>query len=291
MNQPSALLGDFTYREHVLTAGDGLALFAQCWRAEEPKAALALVHGIAEHSSRYRYAAEFLARRGYTVYTFDLRGHGRSPGKRILFQHMDEHRDDVAKFLEWAREEAEDVPLFLFGHSMGGLIVTYYVLTKQPDLKGVILSAPAIQLDKISPLLLAAAQLLAKVTPALPMRQLEFAAISRDPVVLAENKNDPLIYHGGIPVSTGLAMARAVAFVQKELSAFDLPLLLIHGTADRMVTPEGSKQLFAEAATADKELKLYDGLYHELLNEPEKEEILADIVAWLDARLLSEAGE
>ncbi|MCB0106262.1 MAG: lysophospholipase [Caldilineaceae bacterium] len=276
---------DVIYREHVLATDDGLDLFAQAWFAAQPKAAIALVHGIAEHSSRYRYAAEFLARRGYTVYTFDLRGHGRSPGKRILFQHMDEHSADVAIFLAWAHQEAMGLPLFLFGHSMGGLLVTYYVLTQQPALAGVILSAPAIKLDDVSPLLLTVARLLAKVTPTLPMRQLEFAAISRDPVVLEENKNDALVHHGGIPVSTGLAMARAVDYVQQHMGEFSLPLLLLHGTADRMVTPEGSKQLYAQAATTDKQLKLYEGLYHELLNEPEKAEILEDIVAWLDARV------
>jgi acylglycerol lipase len=275
----------FIYHEHVLTTGDGLDLFAQCWVTATPKAVIALVHGIAEHSSRYRHAGEFLAGRGYTVYTFDLRGHGRSPGKRILFQHIDQHRDDVGKFLAWVQEAAGDLPLFLFGHSMGGLVVSYYVLTQRPTLHGVILSAPAVKLDSVSPLLVAAARLLAKVMPALPFRQLEFAAISRDPVVLEENKNDPLIYHGGIPVVTGLAMARAVDYVQQHMADFDLPLLILHGTADRMVTPAGSQQLYDRAATPDKTLKLYDGLYHELLNEPEKEEILAEMVAWLDARV------
>ncbi len=275
----------YTYRESVLTTSDGLDLFAQVWVATPAKAAIALVHGIAEHSSRYRYAGEFLARHGYTVYTFDLRGHGRSPGTRILLQHMDEHRDDVAKFLDWVQQEADALPLFLFGHSMGGLVVTYYVLTQRPTFQGVILSAPAIKLDNVSPLLLIVARLMAKVMPTLPMRQLEFAAISRDPVVIEENQNDPLIYHGGIPVITGLAMARAVDYVQQHMADFHLPLLLLHGTADRMVTPEGSKQLYARAATADKTLKLYDGFYHELLNEPEKAEILSDILTWLEARL------
>jgi alpha-beta hydrolase superfamily lysophospholipase len=133
--------------------------------------------------------------------------------------------------------------------------------------------------------LVAVARLLAMVMPTLPMRQLEFAAISRDPAVIVENQNDPLIYHGGIPVVTGLAMARAVDYVQQHMADFHLPLLLLHGTADRMVTPEGSKQLYARAATADKTLKLYDGFYHELLNEPEKAEILSDMLMWLEARL------
>ncbi len=275
----------FTYRESVLTTADGLDLFAQCWIATTPKAIIALVHGIAEHSSRYRHAAEFLASRGYTVYTFDLRGHGRSPGKRILLRHMDQHRDDVGKFLAWVQEETSDHPLFLFGHSMGGLVVSYYLLTESPTIKGVILSAPAIKLDNVSPLLVVVAQLLAAVMPTLPLRQLEFAAISRDPAVIEENKNDPLIYHGSIPVATGLAMARAVDYVQQHMADFSLPLLILHGSADRMVTPEASKQLYARAASTDKTLKIYEGLYHEILNEPEKEEILADMLAWLDARV------
>ncbi|MCB0084585.1 MAG: lysophospholipase [Caldilineaceae bacterium] len=235
--------GRFTYSEELLTAGDGLDLFAQTWRAAQPKAVVALVHGIAEHSSRYRHTGEFLAQRGYTVFTFDLRGHGRSPGKRILFQHMDEHSEDVATFLAWVRAQSAVLPLFLFGHSMGGLIVTYFVLTKKPSLRGVLLSAPAIQLDNVSPHLLMIGRMVAKVTPALPLRQLEFAAISRDPAVLEANKNDPLIYHGGIPATTGLAMARAVAYVQAHMDQFQLPLLVMHGPADRMVTPEGSKTL------------------------------------------------
>lgn len=275
----------FTYRESLLTAVDGMNLFAQCWIAAPPKATIALVHGIAEHSSRYRHAAEFLASHGYTVYTFDLRGHGRSPGKRILLRHMDEHSNDVGKFLAWVQEETSGQPLFLFGHSMGGLIVSYYVLTQSPRVKGVILSAPAIKLDNVSPLLVALARLLAVIMPALPLRQLEFAAISRDPIVIAENQQDPLVYHGSIPVATGLAMARAVDYVQKHMSDFHLPLLLLHGSADRMVKVEASKQLYARAASSDKTLKLYEGLYHELLNEPEKEEILADMLAWLEARV------
>jgi len=279
-----------TYRESLLTTDDGLALFAQCWEAAAPKAMIALVHGIAEHSSRYHHVGEYLASQGYSVYTFDLRGHGHSPGKRIFFRHMDEHRDDLRIFLEGIVQERPDLPLFLFGHSMGGLVVSYYLLTEKAlptilPIRGVILSAPAIQLEAISPWLMKAATLLAKVAPTVPMRQLEFAAISRDPLVLEANQRDALVYHGGIPVATGLAMARAVAYVQQEMANIQQPLLLLHGTADRMVTPEASQTLYERAASTDKTLKRYEGLYHELLNEPEKEEILAEISAWLAARL------
>ena len=111
------------------------------------------------------------------------------------------------------------------------------------------------------------------------------AGISRDPEVLADNRNDPLVYHGGIPAATGLAMVRAVTYVQKHLDQFQLPVLILHGTADRMVTPEASKLLYKKVQSEDKALKLYDGLYHEILNEPEKEAIMEDIRIWLDERI------
>lgn len=264
---------------------DGVALYTQAWRAPEPKATVILVHGIAEHSARYRHVGAYLASQGYTVQTLDLRGHGRSPGKRLLVRHLDEHRDDVATLLARVRQEEPDRPLFLLGHSMGGLIVTYYVLTQPPAVDGVILSAPALQLDNVSPLLIAVGRVIAKVAPALPMTKLEIAAISRDPAVVAENEQDPLVYHGGIPAAAGLALIEGAAYVQVHMEELALPLLILQGEADRLVSPEGSKQLYARAQSRDKSLKLYAGLYHELLNEPEKQQILDEICTWLEARV------
>lgn len=275
----------FTFTESTLTTTDGLALYTQSWSVADPQATVAIVHGIAEHSGRYRHVGNYLAMRGYTVHAFDLRGHGQSPGKRILFHHIDEHSEDVGEFLQWVQSQKGEEPLFLVGHSMGGLVVTYHVLTASPALRGVILSAPALKLNEVSPALVAVARVLAKVLPTTPVQQLDFTAISRDPVVVAENQNDPLVYHGGIPAATGLAFQNAVTYVQQHLAEFCLPLLLLHGTADRMVMPEASQLLYAQAASTDKTLRQYDGLYHEVFNEPEQAEILAEVVAWLDARV------
>ena len=275
----------YTHAEGALTTSNGVVLYTQSWCAPQPKATIALIHGIAEHSARYQHVGEYLAARGYTVHTMDLRGHGRSPGKRILVRQLDEHSQDVANFLSWVRQEATGQPLFLLGHSMGGLIVTYHVLTQQPKLTGVILSSPALKLAPVSPLLVAVGRVIARIIPGLPMVPLDNRMLSRDPLIVQANTADPLVHHGGIPAATGLAMIKAVAYVDQHMQTFQLPLLIIQGTADRIVDPEGSKQLYARAQSSDKTLKLYDGFYHEVLNEPEKEAVMAELVEWLDQRI------
>lgn len=274
----------YTHQEGTLTTPDGRSLYTQSWCATQPKATIVLVHGISEHSGRYRHVCEYLATRGYTVHTMDLRGHGRSPGKRILVRRIDEHSQDVGVLVQQARQQAATLPLFFLGHSMGGLIVTYHMLTQSPDLRGVILSGPALKLNGASPLLIAIGRVMAKVYPTLPMATLDTDGISRDSTVVQANKTDPLIYHEGIPAATALAMIEAVNYVQKQMATFHWPLLIVQGTADRLVDPEGSKTFYAGAGSIDKTLKLYEGLYHEVLNEPEKEQILAEIVEWLDER-------
>jgi acylglycerol lipase len=275
----------YTHEEGTLATGDGVVLYTQSWRSAQPKATLALIHGLAEHSKRYQHVGEYLATRGYTVQTMDLRGHGLSPGKRILIRQIDEYSNDVAAFLRWVRSQDPDRPLFLLGHSLGGLIVTYHVLTQSPDLRGVILSGPALQVDDVSPFQLMVGRVLARVAPSLPMKKLDATAVSRDPAVVKAYQTDPLVYAGAIPAATGMAMITAITYIQQQMEAFQLPLLIVQGTADRLVNPEGSKQLYARAGASDKTLKLYDGLYHEVLNEPEKEQILAEIVEWLDKRI------
>ncbi len=279
----------YIHEEGALTTSDGVVLYTQSWRAIHPKATIALIHGISEHSARYKHVGEYFAAQGYSVHTMDLRGHGRSPGKRILVRQLDEHSDDVASFLAWVRAQndgqAVEQPLFLLGHSMGGLIVTYHVLTQTPALTGVILSSPALKLGTVSPLLVAIGRIVAQIIPGLPMVPLDNRLISRDPLIIQANIDDPLVHHGNIPAATGLAMIKAVAYVQCKMEAFRLPLLIIQGTADRLVDPEGSKQLYARAQASDKTLKLYEGFYHEVLNEPEKEQVMAELLEWLDRRI------
>ncbi len=265
---------------------DGLRLFEQGWSpAGTPKAVVAIVHGYGEHSCRYVHVAEELTRNGYAVSTFDLRGHGQSQGDpRTFVRSFDEHLDDLEHFLSRVRERHPGRPLFLFGHSMGGTISTLFAIARQPEIRGLLLSGASLKLsDKYSPSLITLAKIISFVFPKLRLLKLDASAVSRDPEVVRDYVRDPLVYHGGIPARTGAEMNRAMELIRQRMEALEVPLLIMHGTGDLLADPEGSRQLYDRAESGDKDLRLYEGLYHEILNEPEKAQVLADMVEWLDA--------
>ena len=271
--------------EGTFETADGLALFERSWLPEgEPKATVVIVHGFAEHSGRYDHIAGRLAGAGYAVYAYDLRGHGRSPGRRSYVRSLDEHVDDLRTFLARVRERQPGGRRFLLGHSMGGTIVARYLTSDGRDADAVVLSAPVLKL-KLGPLgiLRWIALALGRLFPRLPLGKLNSADISRDPAVAAAYDSDPLVYRGRIRAGMAAAMVKAVRAIEERMDAIDLPLLLLHGSADALAEPDGSKALYARARATDKTLKLYDGLYHEIMNEPEKEQVIADIISWLDA--------
>ena len=265
---------------------DGLQLFERAWLPDSPpKAAIAIVHGYAEHSGRYEHVAERLVASGYAVYALDLRGHGRSEGRRVFIRSIDEHLADVDCFLSLVRERQPGLPLFLLGHSMGGTIVASYLVTGARELSGAILSAPAIRSQRgSSAIARALLAVLAKFIPRLPVGRLDSAEISRDPQVVARYDADPLVYRGRMPAGTVSALGGAARMVLAGMKSMTLPLLLMHGTLDTLTEPEGSRQIHEEAAATDKTLKLYEGLYHEIFNEPEQARVLDDLVEWLGAR-------
>ncbi len=268
---------------------DGLQLFERSWLPDgDPKAAVAIVHGYAEHSGRYEHVAKRLVAGGYAVYALDLRGHGRSEGRRVFIRSMDEHLGDVDRFLDRVRERQPALPLFLLGHSMGGTVVAAYLVTGARSLSGAILSAPAIRSQRgSSAIARAILAILARLLPRLPVGRLDSAEISRDPQVVARYDADPLVYRGRMPAGTIAALVRAARMVLANLETITLPLLLLHGTMDSLADPEGSRQLHEQAASSDKTLKLYEGLYHEIFNEPEQERVLDDLVGWLEAHTRS----
>ena len=268
---------------------DGIQLFERWWRPEqEPKAGIVLVHGLAEHSGRYQDTARYLTENGYAVDTFDLRGHGKSNGLRLYVESFEEYLNDLDLFLDRVRARLRGRPLFLLGHSMGGVIVTFYALDQKPRVRGVVLSAPAVHLsNEVPPPLLQAAALIGRILPRLHAVKINQNHISRDPAVVQAYDSDPLIYRKGVLMRTGSELVRAGRYVRGRMNAFTLPLLVLQGSDDRITEPEGSRRLFENAASTDSALKMYQGLYHEILNEPEREQVLQDIVDWLDAHVRS----
>jgi alpha-beta hydrolase superfamily lysophospholipase len=266
------------------TSFDGLKLYDQWWRPQsEPRASVVILHGICEHSGRYNDVAEFLTAQGYAVDTFDLRGHGKSEGIKVYVESFDNYLKDLDVFLDRVRLRLPNKPVFLLGHSMGGGICSMYCITRQPDIRGVILSAPSVKIsEEISPFLQKISSVMSKLFPKLPVVKLETAALSRDPEVLKRRDNDPLVYQGKILARTGAEILQATRLIQAQMERISRPLLILHGTEDRFADVEGSKMLYDGVKERDKTLKFYDGLFHEIMNEPEKEQVLHDIVTWIN---------
>ena len=267
-------------------ARGGLQLFAQSWRPanEVPRAVLIVVHGLKDHSSRYGELAVRLVGEGFAVHAFDLRGHAHSEGVRVHIDSFDEYLSDLGVFLERVRQREPGKPVFLLGHSMGGAIVTLFTLEKKPDIRGLVLSAPALKPGAdVSKALIATTRVIGGMFPNLKVLELDPKQFSRDPEVVKENETDPLVFQQGGPARTASRLLSALNTLSERMEEVSTPVLVMHGTADTVTDPEGSKALVERARATDKTLKLYEGLYHDLLHEPEKAQVLADIVQWLRA--------
>jgi alpha-beta hydrolase superfamily lysophospholipase len=286
----SAIAGkDLSHEESTFEGIGGLKLFSQSWRpvGEEPRAVLIVVHGLRDHSSRYGELAEHLVGQGFAVYAFDLRGHGRSEGVRVHIDSFDEYLSDLGLFLDRVRQQEPGRPVFLFGHSMGGAIVTLFTLEKKPAIQGVVLSAPALKPGTdVSKALIVTTKVIGGVLPNLKVLELDPKQFSRDPAVVKENETDPLIFQEGGPARTASRLLSALNQISERMEELSTPVLVMHGTADTVTDPEGSKALAQRASSQDKTLKLYDGLFHDLLHEPEKAQVLSDVTQWLHEREL-----
>ncbi len=259
----------------------------QRWRPDGPaKGAVVLVHGLHEHSGRYAHVAERLAGAGYAVTAVDHPGHGRSPGTRGGIRSMAETVHGLDVVVRRAEDATPGVPLFVYGHSLGGLIALQYLTGRpSPGVRGGVLSAPAVDLSRASGVLKLAAPLLSRLAPGLGVLTLESDAVSRDPAVVAAYRSDPLNRMGKVRARTGAEMVLATAAMPGRLRSLTLPVLLLHGTADRIIPMAATELVRDTVGSQDVTVKVYDGLYHEPHNEPEKEQVLDDVVAWLDAHV------
>ena len=267
----------------TLESGDGVDLFLRSWEPPGPaRGVVCLVHGLGEHSGRYDRVADALTGAGYAVCAIDLRGHGRSPGRRG-HTPFPATLGDIDALIADAQDRHPGVPCFLYGHSLGGLLVLTFLTQRRPRLAGAIAASPGLR----SPLLeqrakIALSRLLGSVAPTLTLPTgLDADAICRDPDVVAAYRADPLVHD-----RASMALARDGVVAARETSSrgalVDVPVLLIHGTADRLTYAQGT-EAFAAQVAGDRTLILYDGLVHELHNEPERAQVLGDVVAWLDA--------
>jgi alpha-beta hydrolase superfamily lysophospholipase len=272
--------------EGTFKGDGGTELYDQRWRPDgAPRAALAVVHGFGEHSGRYGNLVNWFVPKGYAVYAFDMRGHGRSPGKRGHIDSYAQVRDDVQAFLNLVHQEEPGRPVFLLGHSQGGLTVLDYVLHDPSGLAGVVASGPVLCPPGVSPLLLQLSRLLSKVLPSLALEVgLDATALSRDPAVVDAYVNDPLV-HGKATPRMGTELSATIEWTQTHAVDLALPCLIVHGGADRLCAPEASRAFFEKVTFADKERHEYDGYYHEVFNDAGKEKVLADVEAWLERHL------
>lgn len=271
------------HREGNFAGQKGLKLYYQCWLADgAPKAVLLVAHGLAEHSGRYKNLVNYFVPKGYAVYALDHRGHGKSEGIRCYVDRFDDYLLDLKTFFDMVCREHKDTRIFLIGHSMGATIGTAYALEHQDELAGLVLSGASLTASpSVSPALLAMAGIVAALAPKLGVTPLDASAISRDKAVVDAYVNDPLVFRGKIPSRMGAELVKMWKKLPDRMPDIKLPLLIMHGSADRLAAPEGSKLLYERAGSKDKTLKLYDGLYHEIFNEPEHQQVMADVEDWL----------
>jgi len=265
----------------------GVPIVYDVWTPDvPPRAVVILAHGFGEHARRYDHVTQRLGQAGLITYALDHRGHGRSGGKRVMVRDVSEFTGDFDTLVGVATRENPGLTRIVLGHSMGGAIVFAYAVERPDNYDLMVLSAPAVAAQDMVPRVVAlAAKVLGVLTPGLPVEALDFNAISRDPEVVPAYNTDPLVYHGKVPAGLGRALLQVGETMPQRAPALTTPLLVVHGTGDSLVPIEGSRRLVDCVGSADVELKEYAGLFHEVFNEPEQNQVLDDVVSWLNLRL------
>lgn len=266
---------------------NGQSLYYQSWLPEyKAKACALIVHGLNEHSGRYRDLAAFLTENGYAVYSLDLPGHGKSDGVRSYVDDLQDFFDGLRIYLDLIQEWQPALPVFMIGHSMGGAIVPAFLITDQERIKGAVLSGPLVKVPEyVSNFTLQVGKLLSVLMPKMRLIAVNAQGISRDPAVVEAYLNDPLVYTGKITARIANELNKAIALIELNGHKIEIPLLLLQGSADLLCDPAWPQYLHDLVSSQDKKMIVYDGLYHEVYNEPEAELVFADLLGWLDEQM------
>ncbi len=270
--------------EETFTGRDGTQLHMRSWRPTAPKAVVVICHGVNSHSGQYLWTGEQLSAAGFSVYAYDHRGRGKSAGPRFYIDDVSEYTDDLGTLINLAKSREPGLKVFLLGHSAGGVVSCTWSLDHQQEIAGFICESFAYRVPAPAPVL-AIVRLLGKIAPKLPVLKLKMKDFTRDPNALAALEADPLTLNEVQPARTVASLLKATDRMTAGFHTLKLPLFILHGTSDKATVPSGSQFFHDHAGSADKTLKLYQEHYHDLLNDLGKEKVLADIVAWIDARL------
>lgn len=271
--------------EETFDGTGGLKIFLRSWQPTgRPRAVVVICHGVNSHGGQHEWSANQFVKAGHAVFALDLRGRGRSDGERFFVEDVADYVADVAETVRIAKSRHPGLPLFLLGHSAGGVTSAVYTLENQAGLAGFICESFAFQVPAPG-FALAAIKGLSHIAPRLPVLTLKMEDFTRDPTALAALKADPLTAHETQPAATVAALVRADERLREEFPLITVPVLILHGTEDKATVPAGSQFFFDTVGSTDKTLKLYDGHFHDLLNDLGKEGVMADIVGWIDKRL------
>jgi acylglycerol lipase len=262
-------------------------LYWKSWLPDgQPKAIILVAHGLGEHINRYTNLINNVVPRGFAVYGLDHQGHGKSEGTRCYIDRFQVYLDDLKTFYDIVHKENPGLKIILLGHSMGGLIATAYAEQHQDELCCLVVSAPLLKAgDSVSAATIKMARVLSAIIPKMGVQALDSNFLSRDKAVVEAYDKDPLVYRGKITARLGSEMFTTMAKVEQGMPSIKLPLLIMQGTEDKLVEHEGAKMLYAKAGSSDKTLKLYEGFYHEIFNEPERDKVFADLDPWLDKHI------
>ena len=274
-----------THATSTLAGAGGGRIFWQSWSPAQARGVVIIVHGFGEHSGRYGHVARRLVAEGYATFALDHRGHGRSEGPRAVIDRLADAISDIDRLVVLAGDAHPGLPVFMLGHSMGGLLAVQYALEHQDRLAGLLLSGALAALDAAPAPARLIARMLSVIAPRMGLIALDASLVSRDPQVVAAYSADPMVHHGKLPARTVAELIAAGRRFPTRVAQIRVPTLIMYGSEDRLCPPSGSVMLGERIGAADITVIPYHGLYHEILNEPERETVLDDVCAWLDAHV------